>query len=147
MKEPRYELAAYHGKCIEMVGTFNNFYSNINFKYDDRYGLVPDKFVPFNPQNGLIPVIYFTDPNIPIENNAGLICIDKGSVLNEVEIVNTDIVLNHIILQENIAVTRNIPLLSKVWLYGKIGAYSAKNKEGGYDYCVDKIISIKMVEQ
>lgn len=147
MKEPRYELAVYHGKCIEIIGTFNNYYSNINYRYDDRFGTVPEKAVPYNPENRLIPPMYFIEPSIPIENNVGFIKIDKGSVLNNIEIVGANTFLDHIILQENITVSRNIPLKSKVWLYGRIGAYLAPNKEGGHDYCVDKIISISIIDE
>ncbi len=69
--------------------------------------------------------------------------IDKGSVIKKVNICNTNIILNHMILQCNINKTYKIPMGDRVWIYGRVGAYRAGNKEGGYDYCISEIIDIK----
>lgn len=143
MLKPRSELASFHGKCIELTGIFNNYYYGIEYIYDEsQQNLVPKKSVQYNPKTGLIPVIYFTDPDKCPELTQPIQFIDKGSVIKNVHICNTNIALDHIVLQCNINKTYNIPLGSKVWIYGTVGAYCANNKEGGFDYRIDKIINI-----
>lgn len=146
MKNARSELAPFCGQCIELIGTFCNFYHYISYRYDEKINnMVPEKSVSYNPSTGLTPVLYFVDPEKCPELKKGLIFIDKGSVISGVEIVNTDIALDHMILQCNIEKTYNVRLNSKVWIYGRIGAYTANNKEGGYDYCVAEIINLSVL--
>lgn len=147
MIEPRNELGVFHGNCIELKGHFNNYYQSVNFVYnEDMRAYIPSKSVLYNPTTNLIPAIYYIDPKMAPELEKALITIDRGSVITAVSVLGTEIVLDHIILQCNIMETYGIALHSDVWIYGKVGAYLASNKFGGYDYCIDKIINIKTWE-
>lgn len=143
---PRYELAPYYGKCIELIGTYAKDYDYVQFEYKEEFrNVVSKKAIPYNPQTGLITPMYFVDSDKCPEYITPIQIIDKGSIISNVRGDGqfSNICLDHIILQCNILKTYKISLGSNVWIYGRVGAYKAGNKDGGYDYCIEDIVNIK----